>query len=154
MPGCSIFSVLLVQLSRETREQRWSQFWASLFCLDWCWTRASETWNIVFYPSLCQCRSGTEFVLNHDRLCHICCSVICAQIERCSQVFPWRPQNRFKSCPFVSPSGQVLRLFASIRMSFVGFFSWWFEISAYSGKQCDIVSGTSGDLSPSCVCCL
>ena len=46
-----------------------------------------------FYPSPCLCRSGTELILNHDRLCHICCFVICAQIEKCSQVFSWCPHN-------------------------------------------------------------
>ena len=73
-----------------------------------------------FYAPPFLCRSGTEFVLNHDRLCHICCFVICAQIEKCNQVFPWCPQNQFKSCPVVRPSRKVLRLFASIHTSSVG----------------------------------
>ena len=31
---------------------------------------------------------------------HLVFFVMRAQIEKCSQVFPWFPQNRFKSCPF------------------------------------------------------
>ena len=32
-------------------------------------------------------------------------------------MFLWCPQNRFKSCPFVNPSGKVLSLVASIHTS-------------------------------------
>ena len=67
--------------------------------------------DICFCPSPCLCRSGAEF---------ICCFFICAQIEKCSQVFPLCLQKRFKNCFFVSPSGKVLRLFATIHTSSFG----------------------------------
>ena len=37
-----------------------------------------------FCPSPCLYRSGTENILNHDRLCHTCYFDICAQIGRTS----------------------------------------------------------------------
>ena len=51
----------------------------STFCLD--------QWNgflclCFVHPFSCLCRSGTEFILSHDRLLF----VIHAQIEKCSQV--------------------------------------------------------------------
>ena len=35
-------------------------------------------------------------------------------------MFPWCPQNSFQSCPFVTPPGKELRLFASFLTSSVG----------------------------------
>ena len=46
--------------------------------------------------------------------------LFCAQIEKCSQVFPWCLQNRFKSCHCLTPSTKVLRFFESIHTSSVG----------------------------------
>ena len=104
----SFFLVLFVQPSRETLRQFVHSFWFVEHVRD-----QSES-----LP--CLCRSGTEFILNHDRLCHIWCFVICAQIEKCRQVFFGVHRTRCKSCPSVSPSGKVLRVVASIHTSSVG----------------------------------
>ena len=119
----------------------------------------------LFCPSPCLCRSSTEFILNQERLCHIWRFVICAHIEKCSQVFPWCPQNRFESCPSVSPSRKVLRLFAFMHTSSFGVLlvvshrvrlavarnsrvvpsplDPWIEIRAL-WKRCETLSETSG----------
>ena len=82
----------------------------------------------LFCLSPCLCRSGTEFILDQDRMYHIWCFVICAQIEKCSQVSSWCLQNRFKRCLFFYPSGKVLCVFSHpfIRHPLV-FLSWLFR---------------------------
>ena len=65
--------MLLVQLSHETREQRWLQFLGFSFLSRLVLITCVRNVEPCFYPSPCLSRSVTESVLNHDRLCHICC---------------------------------------------------------------------------------
>ena len=81
-----------------------------VICLDQCGTCASKAWNRVpCFSFLC--------ILRYPLLCAVLSS---AHKSRSVVKLHWCPQNRFKSCPFVSPSGKVLRcLHQSLSSSFV-----------------------------------
>ena len=63
-----------------------------------------------FCPSLCLCRSGTEFILNQDRLCHTCFFLSSVHTSR----------SIVKYFLGVRRIGKVLRVFAPIHTSSIG----------------------------------
>ena len=120
-----------------------------------------------FHPSPCLCRSDMTDCVT---------SVVWSSVPKSRSVvkcFLGVRRSGSIAVLLVSPSGKVLRLFASIHTSSVGVVLLVTShrcplckfcqehvcvsrsvVQESAHSVCDIVSDTSGELSPSCVCCL